>query len=208
MLQYIVRPFLCLALSCVTAASAYGADLVPATDPVVGHSQEEWSKRWWQWALSFDQESSPVADTTGINCAKGQSGEVWFLAGTYGTRRTVRTCHVPQGKILFFPLINYITFPSEASRESCMSLLSRAARLTEVPSALVLEVNGRRFSGLEAHRQFSKGCFPLTRDAATLAAGNGYYVALKPLPPGTHTLNFGGILPTMSQAVSYTLVVE
>jgi len=28
------------------------------------------------------------------------------------------------------------------------------------------------------------------------------------LPPGKHTINFGGILPSMLQAVAYTLIVE
>ena len=42
----------------------------------------------------------------------------------------------------------------------------------------------------------------------TLAAGNGFYVALGPLKKGRYTLNFGGILPELSQAVTYTLDVE
>ena len=40
------------------------------------------------------------------------------------------------------------------------------------------------------------------------AAGNGYYVALKPLPPGRHEIEFGGMLPDMMQAVSYTIDVR
>lgn len=40
------------------------------------------------------------------------------------------------------------------------------------------------------------------------SAANGYYVMLRPLSPGEHVLNFGGMLPTMSQAVTYTLLVE
>jgi hypothetical protein len=40
------------------------------------------------------------------------------------------------------------------------------------------------------------------------SAANGYYVMLKPLAPGKHVLNFGGRLPGMSQAVTYTLEVE
>jgi hypothetical protein len=42
----------------------------------------------------------------------------------------------------------------------------------------------------------------------TPSAANGYYVMLKPLSRGTHTLNFGGILGDMSQAITYTLHVE
>ncbi|HUQ51517.1 MAG TPA: hypothetical protein VM692_04800 [Gammaproteobacteria bacterium] len=39
-------------------------------------------------------------------------------------------------------------------------------------------------------------------------AANGYYVMLRPLPPGKHTINFGGALPTNVQLVTYTLIVE
>ncbi len=49
------------------------------------------------------------------------------------------------------------------------------------------------------------------RDGAPPAdpsAANGYYVMLNPLPPGKHEINFGGILPDMAQAVTYTLIVE
>jgi hypothetical protein len=31
---------------------------------------------------------------------------------------------------------------------------------------------------------------------------------LPPLSPGKHVLNFGGALPNMSQAVTYTLIVK
>ena len=183
------------------------APLAPAK-AIAGASQEEWSKRWWRWALSFDDDESPVADRDGRFCSLGQSGPVWFLAGTYGTARTIRSCRVPAGKTLFFPLINYVTLQPEDEDESCASLKRRAARLTASPAALVLEVNGKRFNGLAAHRLATQRCFRVFEDDDTLAAGNGYYVALGPLKPGRYTLNFGGILPEMSQAVTYTLDVE
>src|SRR6185436_15739419 len=103
-----------LVLSALLALPAMGwsaeldAVVVPANAPVFGKTQAEWSQAWWQWAGSFDHAESPVADRTGENCHLKQEGPVWFLAGTYGTRRTVRTCTVPQGKHLFFPLINYV----------------------------------------------------------------------------------------------------
>jgi hypothetical protein len=158
--------------------------------------------------MSFENNQSPVADRTGVHCSNGQAGPVWFLAGTYGTRRTERTCKVPRGKILFFPLINYVTYPRRGSSENCMSLMSQAAQLTQSPSALVLEIGSARYEDLEKHRLPTKGCFRLAGDGSPLAAANGYYAALEPLPPGIHILNFGGILPSMSQAVTYTLIVE
>ena len=190
------------------ATPAPAAAPIAPGQPVAGASQEEWSKRWWRWALSFDDDDGPVADPDGSQCALGQHGPVWFLAGTYGTARTIRSCHVPAGKTLFFPLINYITLLPEDERESCGSLKRRAAALTQSPAGLVLEVNGKRFKGLAAHRQATRSCFRVFDDDDTLAAANGYYVAIGPLKPGRYTLNFGGILSDMSQAVTYTLDVE
>lgn len=184
------------------------AQLLPPAKSIAGATQEEWSKRWWQWALSFDDEDSPVADTDGRLCASGQSGPVWFLAGTYGTQRAVRSCRVPAGKTLFFPLINFIAFPPDDEREACGSLMLRAERLTDAPTALVLELNGRRFTNLETHRLPTRGCFLVAPDDDAPAAGNGYYVALGPLKRGRYTLNFGAILPSLSQAVTYTLDVR
>lgn len=202
-----MRHALTLALL-LAAALPTQAQLIPAAKPIAGATQEEWSKRWWHWAMSFEEEDSPVADRDGSLCASGQSGPVWFLAGTYGTARTVRRCRIPAGKTLFFPLVNFITFPPDDEREACASLMLRAETLTEAPAALVLELNGRRFPGLEAHRQATKGCFLVAPDDDAPAAANGYYVALGPLKAGRYTLNFGGILPSLSQAVTYTLEVK
>jgi len=181
---------------------------VPPDSLIAGVSQLELSQRWWQWAFSFERVRSPIADRTGQMCASRQSGDVWFLAGTYGTARVVRTCHVPQGKFLFFPLINYVTFRGENSEEPCSSLIEDAARLTDSPSALILEVDGKQAKDLQLHRLAGKTCFSLVPGEPADAAGNGYYVALAPLAKGVHVINFGGILSSMSQAVTYRIVVE
>lgn len=195
-------------LAAALPAAAQTPPLIAPKAAIAGASQEEWSKRWWRWALSFDEDESPVGDPDGRFCALGQNGPVWFLAGTYGTARTIRHCRVPAGKTLFFPLVNYITLEPDDEDESCGSLKRRAARLTPAPAALVLEVNGKRFNGLASHRQATRRCFHAFEDDETLAAGNGFYVALGPLKRGRYTLNFGGILPELSQAVTYTLDVE
>jgi hypothetical protein len=139
---------------------------------------------------------------------------VWFLAGTYGTRRTVRRCTVPRGKYLFFPLINSIFYPSDAdSNPDCRSMMQSVKLGTDDASALVLNLNGVGARGLEAHRQATTQCFDLGARAEPPlhvfpTAGNGYYAMFKPLPPGTYELNFGGVLSTHVQAVTYTLIIE
>ncbi|MCP5144045.1 MAG: hypothetical protein H6978_04405 [Gammaproteobacteria bacterium] len=181
---------------------------LPVTERVAGVSQLEWSQRWWQWAFSFDESRSPIADTTGQYCASRQSGQVWFLAGTYGTRRTIRKCKVPAGKYLFFPIINYVTFLAERSDETCSSLLARAARLTDKPLGLALEIDGKRFDSARIARLATAGCFSLVPGSPPDAASNGYFVMLPPLSPGRHLIEFAGVLPTMAQAVTYELQVE
>lgn len=94
-----------------------------------------------------------------------------------------------------------------------MAFMSSAARMTDQVSNLLLEVDGVRYSDLNTHRQPTRSCFDLGALAEPKtrifpSAANGYYVMLRPLSPGTHTLNFGGVLPSMLQAVTYTLIVK
>jgi hypothetical protein len=84
--------------------------------------------------------------------------------------------------------------------------------MTEGATSLVLELDGKLFKGLSIHRQATRACFDMAErvgGGVAPSAANGYYVMLRPLSRGTHTLNFGGVLPgDMSQAVTYTLHVE
>lgn len=195
------------------SASAPASPLLGPDEQVGWVTQGEWSRRWWEWALSFEDEISPVADRSGVQCGNRQSGDVFFLAGTYGTARTVRTCRVPAEKYLFFPLINYVVMPNGGAMLSCKEVTNTATRMTNSAEMLVLEVDGVRYGDLQRHRQASPECFNAWARHPSGArlfptASNGYYVMLKPLPRGRHTVNFGGALPRMSQAVSYTLIVE
>jgi hypothetical protein len=48
-----------------------------------GLTYGEWTAKWWQWAYSIPSDVHPAYDDNGKYCAEGQSGPVWFLAGTY-----------------------------------------------------------------------------------------------------------------------------
>src|SRR5215472_7436667 len=77
-----------------------------ATDPLQGLSVE-----WWQWVYSIPVSDNPLADATGAHCMVGQRGEVWFLVGN-GGGTTTRTCTIPEGVELFFPVVNQSFFDS------------------------------------------------------------------------------------------------
>src|SRR5689334_13848285 len=102
---------LTLGLACILAVPALGQNANPRVFPPgsmpSGSSYAEWSGKWWRWALDTTVADSPLLDTSGANCSKGQSGGVWFLAGTMGaTGPVTRSCNVPAGKSLFFPVAN------------------------------------------------------------------------------------------------------
>ncbi len=85
--------------------------------------------------------------------------------------------------------------------------------ITDEPSSLVLDLDGDRLPDPEKYRQATKRCFDMgaladPRYKIFPSAANGYYVMLRPLSRGTHELNFGGVLPDMIQAVTYTLIVK
>lgn len=91
-------------------------------------------------------------------------------------------------------------------------MIADAAGITAEPTLLVLDVDGTRIQKLERHRQVTD-CFDMGERAMPKiriypSAAAGYYVMLKPLPTGKHTLNFGGALPSLLQAITYNLTVE
>lgn len=118
------------------------------------------SPRWWQWADSFEYPDSPVSDSTGERCGAGQEGPVWFLAGTYGSAHVRRTCHVPAGKHLLFPLINYIVMPRTCNCTSCDDVRATAKEMTDSAMGLFAELDRRAMKNLEQHRVASPpACF-------------------------------------------------
>lgn len=75
---------------------------------IYGKTYGQWAAAWWQWALSFPDGMNPVQDETGELCDLGQSGPVWFLAGSFGVTGVERTCTIPKGKAIFYPLVNSV----------------------------------------------------------------------------------------------------
>src|SRR5260370_28636548 len=91
-----------------------GLALITAINRAFGDADAESFKKlsaeWWQWALSIPTSVNPQVDPSGDNAVVGQRGSIWFLAGVFGGGTATRTCSVPQGTTLFFPVINQINF--------------------------------------------------------------------------------------------------
>jgi len=88
------------------------AHAAPGQPQANGKTYGEWSAEWWQWVLSFPAATNPLLEQGDVDCSRGQSGPVWFLAGNVGGV-SERRCTV-RNKPLFFPLVNS-TFFNDAS---------------------------------------------------------------------------------------------
>ena len=167
---------------------------VPADGVIADVAQTQWSSRWWQWAAGFDGKP-PYQDRDGSRCAMHQDGPVWFLAGTDGSFDAMRTCSIPADRHVFVPLITWFvaganpgeTVGDEGKPLSCTQKQERAANFADhVYTGLVL-LDGRPIGQFQRMRAAGETCFTLTSDHPDVAT-DGYWLMLKPLPPGQHTL--------------------
>ncbi|MGH8491912.1 MAG: hypothetical protein ACRERR_02220 [Moraxellaceae bacterium] len=196
------RTLCCLIVTClfVTPASA-GETQQTSTLTKVGSGTPKLTEEWWQWAMSASRSDSPVADLTGASCHVGQRGETWFLAGGFGSSKIRRTCVVPKGKSLFFPIINMVYWPTRyATTFTCEQAKTLAALNNDTAIDLFAEINGEAIGSLKQYRLASTKCFDVfARVPASLgpykafpSATDGYWLYIKPLPQGRHVLKFGG----------------
>ncbi len=166
-----------------------------------GVTYSEWTGRWWQWAYSIPKDVHPAYDDSGQHCAEGQSGPVWFLAGTYG-HPAERQCTIPAGKAILVPILNsecsYAEFPSLSSEEE---LLHCAEQMQDLVVHLEASIDGAIISGLVQYRVQSplfnltlgeSNILGLPANTTTQAISDGNWLFLKPLSPGEHVIYFNG----------------
>jgi len=158
---------------------------------------EEWTTRWWRWFLSLSKVSHPALDKTGENYATGQDDpQVLFLAGTaggYAKRAISTTC----SKALLFPIINHvISYAENPDLKTDEDLISFTKSQTDDIVRKKLNIDGLNFKISEDYRVLSPPfdfCFPENnvfglKQGPTRGAGDGYWVFLRPLSAGHHTI--------------------
>jgi hypothetical protein len=212
--------------TCPSFASSAPPSIAPIQSNPHGQTYSAWAAAWWQWALGTPASVNPVLDNTGEHCAEGQTGRVWFLAATFGNGTVERSCTVPTGTALFFPLINafygaFLNDPPETRTEEFLR-----AQVTCNNVVLLAEINGvsvdNPFQYFEQSPLFDvqlpkDNVFGVGEDVVpelllSPSVDAGYYLFLRPLPPGTYTIHwvasqscpFGGF----AQEVTYHLTVQ
>jgi hypothetical protein len=181
---------------------------------------------WWEWALEQPAATNPLADPTGEDCGNEQRGPVWFLAGPWNLPSpVVRTCTVPRGKLLFFPLLNVFSgsTPDDPLDQRTVAFQRDAVANSGIKQAINLSVtvDGRRVFGIVRYEE-SKVFRVVLPDGSLITnypggtevyptVDAGYYALLAPLSPGNHTLRFTGAFPgegAFAVDVTYNLTVS
>lgn len=172
--------------------------LHPRSSNPYGFAWEQWAIEWWKWIFSIPKKNSPLLDSTGENGSINQSGPVWFLAGTSGGSAE-RSCTIPAGKSVMFPIIN-VECNSIKDRTDGEGLIKCASSDVDTIKTFGASINGTKIPRPERYRV----CTPVF--SVLLPAGNiigvepgqmqvvsdGYYLLLRPMQTGIHSVQFGG----------------
>ncbi len=169
-----------------------------------GETYNQWTAEWWKYVMSIPASSNPLADPTGAHCNDGQSGPVFFLAGTTGGLSVRDDCVVPAGKYILFPVINVISAVPEdgATAAEIVNLASWYMSHTDTVEATV---DGMEIQNLMDDYRFPSPIFsfhgatpgifaPMYEGRRSVAFSDGWWVMLTPLHPGSHTIHFYGHL--------------
>jgi hypothetical protein len=220
----------------VAAAASAGASnrVVEPGQEFSGKSYNELAGEWTNWLTAEPIATNPAFDPDGRFCDRNQQGNVWFLASTFGGIAD-RTCEIPAGKAIFLSLGGvFLSFAPEfpAADDPCAQMATDLEKVrcdvnNDVPMApgisFEISLDGEPLEDLFAFRaQSQPGGFTLqVPDPSFLtdlgfpagdrspAVADGYFLLLKPLSPGEHTLNLRMITPGQPDTgVNYTLIIE
>ena len=173
------------------------------------------SAKWWQWAFSFSTENSPLSDTSGERCNKGDVGKVFFLAGTAGPISSTQTrdCPISHKDSILIPIANVACVLGNACdvytspvppkptnpKELKEQVSSVADRVTLAEATITIDGQTVKLSPERVQSPLFKttvvpnnplGEPPIKK---AVAFADGYWVLLKPLSIGEHTLHFKGV---------------
>lgn len=187
-----------------------------------GISYGQWTVKWWQWLLSTPKSCNPLVDESGANSNVNQPAEhVWFLAGKLGSENKsfpLRNCMIPFGRSILFPVINCeanpIEYPDLKTEQNLIDHVTRdentivqktcllndryipSQRVKSDPLIFKVNLNGDNVYNVNG--------------GDTIACADGYWIFLKPLPPGEYLLSFRGSCENgrLSSGADYRLKIQ
>ncbi|MBA2534116.1 MAG: hypothetical protein H0V21_03830 [Rubrobacter sp.] len=188
---------------------------------------------WWQWALAEPVSDNPLVGgdpNYSEDQCDGQPlsevpGKKWFLAGSFDGSTVERTCTMPVGTQLFFPVGNVIyvntdpTDTEQLARDYVNGFID--SMLADPEFEIRVTVDGKQIKSKRIVRTDSP-LFTVTLPENSLfsrfgvpageydAVADGLWAVLPPLSKGEHTIHFEISAPSLdfSQGNTYHLSVE
>lgn len=171
--------------------------ILPPDSSAFGQRYGEWAADWWTWVIN--EAGAPLMDATGADCGLGQSGPVWFLAGSW-IGPVERECAVPAGRALFFPIQNiaflgyeddpwpYYPYTDEADARAGLAATNDAS------GGRSAAIDGVPVADLDRYRVTSPVFGAVWPDWQTLYPNvdDGWYLLVAPLSAGEHEISFTG----------------
>ncbi len=166
-------------------------------------SWKRWAANWCNWFLSIPKKKNPSFDRAGKHCAENQiDPHVWFLGGSFGSESVIkRRCSIPKTRGIFFPIIEKEdSFVEDTDLMTEEELASRAKQAMDGVTFLEAKIDGKYIEDLKRYRvksDFYDLIFPYKNvydlvPGLTRSVCDGYWIFLKPLPAGKHSVYFHG----------------
>jgi hypothetical protein len=189
--------------------------VLPPNSNAFGKSYGEWAAEFWKWVYSIPVSNHPLFDKG--DCSVGQEGKVWFLGGTYLIApqgnggddvpifigKAERECFIPNGKAIFFPIINVEANTIDEDPVPTEDELRASANdFADLMTDLTVTIDGKPVRNLKRYRAESPlyTIGPLEADnvagadegTVADAVTDGYWILLAPLSSGEHEIKFSG----------------
>jgi hypothetical protein len=201
-------------------ASLGNPGVIPPWATAFGKSYSQWFGAWYNYVFPKSLDVLPFA--YGTDPTYGQSGQVWFLGGSFVSPSAVRDITVPPGTALFVSLINAECStvepdPFHGSNEA--ELRACAKNWIDNAVGVWCTIDGVPLNNLDKYRSQT----PLINFSAPdnnitfvpgpqtgQSVGDGYNILLTPLPVGTHIIHFGASVPVwgFTEDILYTVTVQ
>jgi hypothetical protein len=167
-----------------------GSYVFPTQANMYGKTYADWVTEWWKWNLQFDCAHFPIRDEVGTLESQNQSGPVYFLAGRRGFTLNVT---IPADVSIFFPLVSV----EENSVPNLIQTATDDGNLIYNPSLTIdgtnIDVTNYKFVSAvfstTANADLANCFDPGLTGASQDFAAAGYFVMLKPLSVGQHTIH-------------------
>ena len=202
----------------------YSPDAYLPNDIIFGKTYSEWVAAWNRWFIFIPASRNPSLDPDGHDCNQDQNHFAFFLAGIGTGMPVTRSCTIPCGRPLFLPLTTVECSSVEppqfhgdnpAERLSCAQGNIDGVDLTSLKARLdgkeITSLDRFRAAGQDTRFVMSPNDNVLGVEASTgFTTADGFWLMIKPLSTGHHTLHFESSLPAFmfSQDVTYNLDVK